>query len=634
MHLLPTTGSGRRSPWTRGVLLAALFAVAALGTATSVAAQEPTTAVDPVAVVETTSTTTARSDTTSPTSTTSTTEATTSTTSETTSTTESPESTATTATTTPTDTTEPEPTTTLEPRPATRPAVQTSTIPVGSVVFAGAVLVAVAVLVWMALRRAPAPAPARPRRTAEEPQARPAAESEASGPVVDAPVAVPGSPEELQALHFLLEMGQALIDAGESSANTAQTLEDIAEVNGIFGLGAVVLPTALILSVPHGTDVQTEVRTAGTSKLTMDQSDELFRLVRRAERGEVTPLEGLAAIARARTLPPRFSPPVRLLGATIFTVGLVLLLRGSWADLLLGAVLGVGVGALQIALARTTSREIRNYQAFWPLLAAFTVTVVVLALGRVWSDLSVFAPLVAPLVTFLPGGLLTTGVLELSSGHVISGAGRLASGLMQLVLLALGIVAGAQLVGFPASVIGETPTNPLGVAAAWLGVAVFGFGVYVFYGARTESLRWILLVLYVAYAGQVIGGLFFGGTLSAFFGAVAMTPIAMLAARQEDGPAMLVSFLPGFWLLVPGALGLEGITRIFGDDQIEGISAMVTTVATMVGVSLGVLLGLALGSRIPALNRPAWADRVRALRETRLGRAARVHHPGDAKDRG
>ena len=592
-----------RSPWSAAGLLAALVVVVvSLSGATALVVGTGAT-VAPAGAAEAPTTTTSpdqRS--------TSTTEPTTSTTEPATSTTSGSATTATTApsTTTPTETTAP--TAPPESRPATQPAVQTSTIPLGSAVFAAIVLVAVALLVRAAVRRTPPPAPPAPGGdTATGATAGEAIVDEVAGPA-------PGSFEEAQTLQFLLELGRGLIDAGESSANTAQTLEDVAEVNGIRGLGAVVLPTALIVSVPHGSDVQTEVRTAGGAKLTMDQSDELVRVVRRAEHAEITPGEGLAAIARARTLPPRFSPPMRLLGATIFTVGLVLLLRGSWADLVLGAVLGVGVGALQIALARTTSREIRNYQAFWPLLAAFAVTVVVLGLGRVWSELSVFAPLVAPLVTFLPGGLLTTGVLELSSGHVISGAGRLASGVMQLVLLALGIVAGAQLVGVPASIIGETSSDPLGVAAAWLGVAVFGVGVFLFYGARTEALRWILLVLYVAYAGQVIGGLFFGGTLSAFYGAVAMTPVAMLAARQEDGPSMLVTFTPGFWLLVPGALGLEGITRIFGDDEVEGINAMVTTVATMVSVSLGVLLGLAVGSRIPALSRPRLPALVRRRR--------------------
>ncbi len=55
--------------------------------------------------------------------------------------------------------------------------------------------------------------------------------------------------------------------------------------------------------------------------------------------------------------------------------------------------------------------------------------------------------------------------------------------------------------------------------------------------ARLRATGWILLVLYVAYAGQVIGGLFLGGVLSAFTGAVLMTPVAILVSRHRSGSA-------------------------------------------------------------------------------------------------
>lgn len=249
---------------------------------------------------------------------------------------------------------------------------------------------------------------------------------------------------------------------------------------------------------------------------------------------------------------------------------------------------------------------IRDVQAFVPLVGSFAVAAAVFALGRLLTDLSVFVPLVAPLTTLLPGGLLTTAVLELSAGQVISGSGRFASGMLQLALLAMGIVAGAQLVGVPAGNLADAVNDPVGVVMAWLGVAVFGLGVFYFHSGRRSSLPWILVVLYAAYAGQVIGGVFFGGVLSAFFGALAMTPAAILASRLSSGPPMLVSFLPGFWLLVPGSLGLVGITKFLGGQQLAGIDVVVTMLATMLGIALGILLGTAIGTRLP--DRVPWVS--------------------------
>jgi uncharacterized membrane protein YjjP (DUF1212 family)/outer membrane biosynthesis protein TonB len=414
----------------------------------------------------------------------------------------------------------------------------------------------------------------------------------------DRPAPTAGSPgADPLLLDLLITLGEAMVDAGDSVGEVSETLERVARVNGVPGVAAVVLPTALIVSVPDGVDVRTEVSAAGTSRLRLDQIDALYRLTDAAERGRVDPREGLARIARIRTMRPPFDRPVRLLGYVVLTVGLGLILRGGLLDLIVAAVLGAGIGAMQL----TTERLGKHYRAFLPVVAAFAVSVVVFVLGRAVPELSVFPPLVAPLIALLPGALLTTSVIELSTGHIISGAGRLASGALQLLLLAVGILAGAQLVGVPAAEIATAPTEPLAQIAPWVGVLVFGLGVHLFHGARRDTMRWIVLVLLVAYAGQVVGGWFVGSALSAFVGAMAMTPVAIIAARQPSGPPTLVSFLPGFWLLVPGALGLAGVTQLLDEDQLDGLGSLITTGVTMVGVALGVLLGLAAGAAVADL---------------------------------
>ena len=44
-------------------------------------------------------------------------------------------------------------------------------------------------------------------------------------------------------------------------------------------------------------------------------------------------------------------------------------------------------------------------------------------------------------------------------------------------------------------------------------------------------MGWILIVLYVAYGAQVLGGLAFAGVLASLVSAAAMTPVADLLAR-------------------------------------------------------------------------------------------------------
>ncbi len=489
------------------------------------------------------------------------------------------------------------------PRRAVPPQVRTSEIPLGSIVLAVLVLAGVGLASYVMARRPGSRTPGA--RPSDRPPPRPVGDA---GPPVSS-AAHRGPSVDTATLDFLLDLGESLIDAGDAVNHVESTLRTIARVNGIDNVGVLVLPTALIVSLPAGGDVKTEVSAAGQTQLRLDQIDDLLTLVAHAEAGTIDAVDGRRRLAEIRASASPYPAWIALVGYTCSTIGLAAILRAGWLEFLFAGVLGVVIGSFRLS----TRRLSRSYQPFVPLIAATAVSVSVFATSRVVDDLVTFPLLVAPLITFLPGALLTIAVLELATGQIVAGASRLASGALQLVLLALGIVAGGQLVGLPAGDLRGHDDGTLAALGPWVGVAVFGVGVALFNGARRSATRWILLVLYVAYAGQVIGGLFFGSALSAFFGAVAMTPVAVLAARQPTGPAPLVTFLPGFWILVPGALGLEGVSRLLGDGGTAASGAIVTTITSMVGISLGILLGLTLVADDP--QRP-WAQSARRHRAT------------------
>jgi uncharacterized membrane protein YjjB (DUF3815 family) len=201
--------------------------------------------------------------------------------------------------------------------------------------------------------------------------------------------------------------------------------------------------------------------------------------------------------------------------------------------------------------------------------------------------------LIAPLATFLPGGMLTIATVELAAGQMVSGASRLVNGMVQLGLLAFGIVAAASLIGVDHDLLVDHPVNRLGPWAPWVGVLIFALGNYLHFSAPLRSLAWILLVLVAAYAGQALGGAFFNGQLSGFFGALAMTPLVLWIDDRPDGAPSLVTFLPAFWLLVPGAIGLIGVTELVGADQTLGAQDLLAALTSIASIALGVLIGSA-----------------------------------------
>ena len=64
-------------------------------------------------------------------------------------------------------------------------------------------------------------------------------------------------------------------------------------------------------------------------------------------------------------------------------------------------------------------------------------------------------------------------------------------------------------------------------------------------------------------------------------------------APHFKGPPAMVTFLPSFWLLVPGSLGLLSVTRMLS-DRAAGLDGLTTALFAFASIALGTLLGASL----------------------------------------
>ena len=163
-------------------------------------------------------------------------------------------------------------------------------------------------------------------------------------------------------------------------------------------------------------------------------------------------------------------------------------------------------------------------------------------------------------------------------------------GLVQMALLAFGILAAAAVLGVTSFISRPTDAN---LSAWWIpliGLALFCIGNFLHFSAPARAFGWVLLVLLVAFAGQQVGALLFGAVLGGFVGALLMTPLVLWIDTLRGGTPSQITFLPAFWLLVPGAASVIGLTQAVGG---VGFQSFASALGSVMSVALGVLIGTA-----------------------------------------
>jgi uncharacterized membrane protein YjjB (DUF3815 family) len=198
--------------------------------------------------------------------------------------------------------------------------------------------------------------------------------------------------------------------------------------------------------------------------------------------------------------------------------------------------------------------------------------------------------LLPPLAVLLPGALIVTAMSELVAGDMVAGTSRLTFGLVQLLLFTLGIVAASHVVAVPAGKLTNIRVDTLGWWAAPLGLILISVGIGVLESPPVRLLPWITVVLVLAFGAQSFGQHVGGAVLGSFLGAVAASLGASVVEAVVPNLPRLVVFLPAFWLLVPGSLGLLSATALIANP--DGGGANAAGVASVVcAIAAGLLVG-------------------------------------------
>lgn len=400
---------------------------------------------------------------------------------------------------------------------------------------------------------------------------------------------VPEQPPEA-VLDLLRHLGAAMQRAGDAADRVTLILDDVARTYAATGVRFFVLPTGVFVRIATGDSTRVDFAPIPRGALRMDQVDALYRLIDDIRHARLPVPEAAARLRTLLAAPAPVPAAVRVAGTGVLVLGLGLLLNPTLSALPAYLVLGALVGLLTLWSERAPAVAV-----VLPMLSAAVVTWLAFTLAEPVLHTPPLDIVIPTLVTLLPGAALTLATIELSAGSMISGSSRLVYGLERLLLLTFGIALGVEVAGLPTA---PPDAVPLGPWAPWAGVLVFGVGVVLAHAVPPRSLPWLLVVLVVAYGVQALSGLVLGALGASFVAGVVVLPVAYAIQGRPSGPPVPVTFLPAFWLLVPGALGLEGVTEIVGADTAAGLGDFLNALLTIVAVAVGVLVGSGVSERL------------------------------------
>jgi uncharacterized membrane protein YjjP (DUF1212 family) len=351
-------------------------------------------------------------------------------------------------------------------------------------------------------------------------------------------------------------------------------------------------PTGLFVSL--GSDDAAGFQSVG-APLRFDQSAAVSRIVDRVLERTLDADGAVAELRDVLAAPPLVSRWAAAAGLVPVTVGIGLILQPSAANLVAAALCSIVV-ALLIELATRSPLA----STLLPVVAAFIVGCAIFLAAEADLLEGPLRTLLPPLAVLLPGALIVTGMSELAAGAMVAGTARLVFGSVQLLLFTFGLLAAVRIVGVSTADLSNVRVDDFGWWAPWAGLLLLGVGVRVNVSAPADALPWMLGLLALTFLAQSAGQELYGAPLGGFAGGLTAALGAALVKRP-GGPPSLVVFLPSFWLLVPGSLGLIGTTQLAADTG-DGFSTALGAIAVIVAIALGVLVGSAVGRELALLR--------------------------------
>lgn len=389
---------------------------------------------------------------------------------------------------------------------------------------------------------------------------------------------------DTDAARFLVELARLLHVSGASAGR----LEDaVGSAGEQLGVETTVFSTPTSVVMGFGVDGEQRVSLIRVQPgdIDLEQLVDVDAVATAVADGTLTPREGLAALIRIRRRRPRYGFWSTLGCVVIASAGVGRFFGGGWSEIAASAFVSVWVGVMFLTVSRS-ARGARLVDLLAGLISGFLSV----AIARCVVPVDHVIVALGGLILLVPGLTITLSVSELSSRNYVSGSSRLMGGAMVVVVLAFGTAIGKGLGGYlPDGPLMESwGSSGLSAWTVWPTLVMSALCFVVLFRAKPRDAFPITFAAAIGYGvSSWVGGLS-GPEFGAFAGAFALALFGNAWSRWKNQPSG-VAIIPGLLLLVPGSLGVRGVSALMQEDVTSGAQATFGVVVIAVGIVAGLL---------------------------------------------
>ncbi len=359
----------------------------------------------------------------------------------------------------------------------------------------------------------------------------------------------------------MLEIGRAMHALGSPSYRVEDSMDACCRALGLQG-SFFSTPTAIMAALgERGGEATTHLLRVQPGAHDLGRLAELYAIRDLVVGGRLSPQDGLLRVQAVMASPSQQRPMLDVLAHGLAGAGAGVLFGGGALEVAVAGVAGLVVGL--ISIVSSWRPGLGDVQA--PLACAVVAFLVHLAAA---CGLAVDATVAtfAAIVVLLPGLSFTTALAELAMRHLASGSARLMGTLAVLLTMAVGVGIGDRCAEALVGALTPPVVDRLPLAWHLLALASTWIAFVILLRARRNQTLWMLLAVAIGYGGARLGAEVLGRELGAFVGALGVALAANVFARWQRRPAAVMR-TPGLMLLVPGSLGLRGLTTALSDSS-------------------------------------------------------------------